>query len=72
MKIVHNSGSYNEMGPNVIKGQFDLGSQYHYSMEMQVTLAFPEEDDIVVHAGTQWVDLVQRVVSGSLSIPENR
>nr|CAD7570668.1 unnamed protein product [Timema californicum] len=56
----------------VIKGSFDLGSQYHYTMETQTCLCVPIEDGMDVYPATQWMDLVQVAISEALNIPENR
>nr|CAD7442483.1 unnamed protein product [Timema bartmani] len=57
---------------HVIKGSFDLGSQYHYTMETQTCLCVPIEDGMDVYPASQWMDLVQVAISEALNIPENR
>ena len=57
---------------HVIKGSFDVGSQYHYTMETQSCVCVPVEDGMDVYPATQWMDLVQRAISQVLNVPENR
>lgn len=54
-----------------VVGKFDIGSQYHYTMETQTTVCIPAEDGIDVMSSTQWVHLVQVAVSRCLNIPNN-
>ncbi|KAJ9576511.1 hypothetical protein L9F63_025594, partial [Diploptera punctata] len=56
---------------HVIKGSFDFGSQYHYTMETQSTVVIPIEDGLDVYPASQWMDLVQIAVSRVLDIPES-
>jgi xanthine dehydrogenase/oxidase len=56
----------------VIKGSFDVGSQYHYTMESQSCVCIPIEDGIDVYPASQWMDLTQIAISQVLNIPENR
>ncbi|KAJ6635263.1 Xanthine dehydrogenase [Pseudolycoriella hygida] len=55
-----------------VVGTFDIGSQYHYTMEPQTTICIPSEDGIEVVSATQWVHLVQIAVSRCLNIPNNQ
>ena len=57
---------------HVIKGSFDIGSQYHYTMETQSCVCVPVEDGMDVYPATQWMDLNQRAISQVLNVPENR
>lgn len=52
-------------------GTFDIGSQYHYTMEPQTTVCIPAEDGIDVVCSTQWVHLTQVAVADALKIPHN-
>ncbi|XP_069694441.1 xanthine dehydrogenase-like isoform X2 [Periplaneta americana] len=56
---------------HTIEGSFDLGSQYHYTMETQSCVCIPIEDGLEVHPASQWMDLVQIAISQALNIPEN-
>lgn len=53
-------------------GTFDIGSQYHYTMEPQTTVCRPAEDGIEVMSSTQWVDFVQVAVANCLKISSNQ
>ena len=57
---------------HVIKGSFDIGSQYHYTMETQSCVCVPVEDGMDVYPASQWMDLVQRAICQVLNVPENR
>lgn len=53
-------------------GTFDIGAQYHYTMEPQTTICVPAEDGIEVMSATQWVHKVQIAVSRCLNIPNKQ
>ncbi|KAJ6642124.1 Indole-3-acetaldehyde oxidase [Pseudolycoriella hygida] len=55
-----------------VVGSFDIGSQYHYTMEPQTTICRPSEDGIVVMSATQWVDITQVAVANCLNITSNK
>ncbi|XP_049838711.1 xanthine dehydrogenase-like [Schistocerca gregaria] len=57
---------------HVIKGNFDIGTQYHYTMETQCAVCIPMEDSIDVYPATQWMDETQIAISEVLKVPENR
>ncbi|XP_049839222.1 uncharacterized protein LOC126284382 [Schistocerca gregaria] len=57
---------------HVIKGSFDIGKQYHYTMETQCAVCIPTEDGMDVYAATQWMDETQIAISQALKMPENR
>lgn len=57
----------------LVKGNFKIGQQYHYSMETQTVFCTPSEDGgLDVYAASQWIDLIQSAVSKCLSLPENK
>ncbi|XP_049766804.1 uncharacterized protein LOC126100259 [Schistocerca cancellata] len=60
-----------EKTKHVIKGSFDVGSQYHYTMETQCAVCIPSEDGLDVYPATQWMDLTHIAISEALKIPEN-
>lgn len=57
---------------HVIKGGFDIGTQYHFTMETQQCVCVPTEDGMDVYPSSQWMDLTQVGIARALAIPENR
>jgi xanthine dehydrogenase molybdopterin-binding subunit B len=57
---------------HVIKGSFDVGAQYHFTMETQQCVCVPTEDGMDVYPSTQWMDLTQLGIAQALAVPENR
>ncbi|XP_037946122.1 indole-3-acetaldehyde oxidase-like [Teleopsis dalmanni] len=49
-------------------GMLELGSQYHFTMEPQTTIAVPFEDGLQVWAATQWLDHTQAAIAQMLRI----
>lgn len=56
----------------VVKGSMSMGSQYHYYMEPQTSVARLTEDGMEVFAATQWMDLSSIAIAKLLKIPVNR
>ncbi|XP_049874983.1 uncharacterized protein LOC126373064 [Pectinophora gossypiella] len=56
----------------VIKGEFKIEGQYHYTMEPQTCVVKPTEDGMEVYSATQWLDLTNAAISEALKIPMNR
>ena len=56
---------------NTIKGEMEVGGQYHFQMETQITLCAPREDGMDVFSATQWMDLTQAVIASTLGVPNN-
>lgn len=54
-----------------INGQFEVGSQFHFTMEPQTTVCIPTEDVLEVYCATQWADFVHLGIARCLAIPEN-
>lgn len=50
------------------KGIFDIGLQYHFTMEPQTCIAVPFEQGLQVWSTTQWMDHTQSVISKMLQI----
>ena len=42
-----------DVGANVVSGEFQIGSQYHFHLETQTCLVIPEEDGVKVISSTQ-------------------
>lgn len=56
-----------------IKGDLEIGSQFHFSMEPQTTFCTPNDDGgINVYSATQWFDLIQIAVSKVLKIQQSK
>merc|ERR1711892_268794 len=62
-----------EAGDVTVSGEFESGSQYHFHMETQTCLAWPNgEGGVDLASATQWMDIVQNLVSKVLGIQENK
>lgn len=70
-KIIPTTTDTDTENAKKVVGKFDIGSQYHYTMETQTTICLPAEDGIQVISSTQWVHLVQVAVSRCLGISNN-
>ncbi|XP_018569700.1 probable aldehyde oxidase gad-3 [Anoplophora glabripennis] len=57
---------------HVVKGNFFIGMQYHFHMEVQCCNVVPTEDSLDLYPSTQWMDLAQIACSAALNIPMNR
>ncbi|KAK9496478.1 hypothetical protein O3M35_013241 [Rhynocoris fuscipes] len=57
---------------HVIKGEYKLESQYHYTMELQTCLCVPEDDNMKVYSSTQWPAMAQAAISMATKIPAHR
>ncbi|XP_014482532.1 PREDICTED: xanthine dehydrogenase/oxidase-like isoform X2 [Dinoponera quadriceps] len=56
---------------HVIKGNFECGSQYHYTMETQSCVCIPAEDSMDVYPTTQSMDLTQVSIAQCLNVKNN-
>ncbi|CAH1116797.1 unnamed protein product [Phaedon cochleariae] len=58
---------------HVVKGEFFLGQQYHYHMEVQCCNVIPTDDEgLDIYPSTQWMDANQMGAAAALNIPTNK
>nr|XP_024214404.1 xanthine dehydrogenase-like isoform X2 [Halyomorpha halys] len=55
-----------------INGEFELGPQYHFTMELQTCLCVPLSDGMDIHTSSQFMDFVQKGVANVLGINLNK
>jgi len=51
-----------------ISGEFDIGLQYHFTMEPHTTVAVPFEDGLQIWSATQWMDMTQFAIAKMLQM----
>ncbi|XP_015110495.1 indole-3-acetaldehyde oxidase [Diachasma alloeum] len=56
----------------VIKGTFNCGGQYHFTLEPQSCVCIPTEDGMDVYPATQFVDFAHVSIASCLGMPHNR
>lgn len=58
---------------HVIKGKFEIGSQYHFTMETQSCVSIPnDEGGVDMFPASQWMNHVQHSAALALDIPMNK
>ncbi|CAD7078521.1 unnamed protein product [Hermetia illucens] len=55
-----------------IQGNFDIGGQYHYTMEPQTCVCIPTEDGMDVYSASQWMALTQCAISNALNMTSSK
>ncbi|XP_052261039.1 uncharacterized protein LOC127865162 isoform X4 [Dreissena polymorpha] len=54
---------------HMISGEIHCGTQAHFSLETQISIAVPTEDGMKVYASSQWIDYTQKCVAQVLGVP---
>ncbi|XP_048729395.2 xanthine dehydrogenase-like isoform X2 [Ostrea edulis] len=54
-----------------VTGRIKCGTQYHMSMETQISICNPTEDGFEVYSSTQWVDGTQKAIAMVLGVPDS-
>ncbi|XP_075153164.1 uncharacterized protein LOC142226822 [Haematobia irritans] len=49
-------------------GIFEIGPQYHFTMEPQTCIVIPEEQGLKVYSSTQWINHTQAVIAKMLNL----
>ncbi|RZF32560.1 hypothetical protein LSTR_LSTR006555 [Laodelphax striatellus] len=54
-----------------LSGTFEIGAQYHYTMETQTCYCIPLEDGMDVYPSSQWPSMIQWTVADVLNVQQN-
>eukprot|EP00005_Dracoamoeba_jomungandri_P003978 CAMPEP_0174259192 /NCGR_PEP_ID=MMETSP0439-20130205/8049_1 /TAXON_ID=0 /ORGANISM="Stereomyxa ramosa, Strain Chinc5" /LENGTH=1426 /DNA_ID=CAMNT_0015342987 /DNA_START=78 /DNA_END=4358 /DNA_ORIENTATION=+ len=54
---------------HVVSGSLSIPAQYHFQMETQNCVAIPQDNELTIHAGTQWPAIVQYLTARVLGKP---
>ncbi|XP_059062078.1 uncharacterized protein LOC131854909 [Achroia grisella] len=57
---------------NIVKGIYEIETQYHYYMEPITCVVVPVDDGLEVYESTQWMDLSQIAIAQCLDIKESQ
>lgn len=58
-------------GKHEIRGLFNCGGQFHYTMEPQTTVVVPRDGKYDVFSATQWIGSIHYALSLVLKVPSN-
>ena len=59
--------------PRRVTGEWEMGGQYHFTMEPQTVRVIPCEDgQLNIHSATQGIKHVVDVVSDVVNVPANK
>ncbi|XP_076461928.1 uncharacterized protein LOC143294357 [Babylonia areolata] len=56
---------------NTVEGEVNMGTQYHFYLESQISLCVPSEDGVDLYCSTQYGDMVQANVASFLGQSAN-
>lgn len=65
------AAEYGVGGKHKVSGRFDIGTQYHFTMEPQTALCIPIEDGMDVYSATQHMESVQIAIAETIGVPTN-
>ncbi|XP_059061562.1 uncharacterized protein LOC131854459 [Achroia grisella] len=57
---------------NIVKGSYEIETQYHYYMEPITCVVVPVDDRLEVYDSTQWMDLSQMGIAQCLKMKESQ
>ena len=60
-----------EKAARKVSDELEFGTQFHFHMETQCSVAYPTEQGVDLDAGTQWPDSIQDSVSQICGIDKN-
>lgn len=55
-----------------IAGRFEIGGQFHYTMEPHTCVCVPAEKGMDVYCSTQWIEITQMAIAAMLDIQEHQ
>ncbi|KAF6212617.1 hypothetical protein GE061_013143 [Apolygus lucorum] len=54
-----------------VKGELELGGQYHFTMELHSCVAIPVDSGLKVYPASQWMQFTQSAIARMLNVPDN-